>query len=308
MRNEKAEEKTMVLKTTVRSILKTLTVKTRLYWQMTKGLQTGLLLSTGLAGYMSARCPYQTWQTTLALAGSLFLAISGSTVINMVCDRDIDARMPRTQKRPLPTGQVSVVEALTLGGVISVIGIGWAAFLSPLYSLIVFAGLFFDVVVYTIWLKRRTPWSILWGGIAGGMPVLAGRVLGLGMIDWVGLMLALAVLLWIPTHIMTFSLRYREDYAKAGVPTFPSAYGERITSIIIALSSIATAIAMALAAYGIGITWGYMRLLIVLSCGLLVSAISSMVRPSSKMSFSLFIFASVYMLGSMILVVIGVLL
>ena len=257
---------------------------------------------------MSARCPYQTWQMTLALAGSLLLAISGSTVINMVYDRDIDARMPRTQKRPLPTGQVSVVEALTLGGVISVIGIGWAAFLSPLYSLIVFAGLFFDVVVYTIWLKRRTPWSILWGGIAGGMPVLAGRVLGLGMIDWVGLMLALAVLLWIPTHIMTFSLRYREDYAKAGVPTFPSAYGERITSIIIALSSIATAIAMALAAYGIGITWGYMRLLIVLSCGLLVSAISSMVRPSSKMSFSLFIFASVYMLGSMILVVIGVLL
>ena len=295
-------------KTTVQSKLNTLTVKFRLYWKMTKIRQTGLLLSTGLAGYMSARCPYQTWQMTLALAGSLLLAISGSTVINMVCDRDIDARMPRTQKRPLPTGQVSVVEALTLGGVISVIGIGWAAFLSPLYSLIVFAGLFFDVVVYTIWLKRRTPWSILWGGIAGGMPVLAGRVLGLGMIDWVGLMLALAVLLWIPTHIMTFSLRYREDYAKAGVPTFPSAYGERITSIIIALSSIATAIAMALAAYGIGITWGYMRLLIVLSCGLLVSAISSMVRPSSKMSFSLFIFASVYMLGSMILVVIGVLL
>ena len=295
-------------KTTVQSKLNTLTVKFRLYWKMTKIRQTGLLLSTGLTGYMTARCPYQTWQMTLALAGSLLLAISGSTVINMVCDRDIDARMPRTQKRPLPTGQVSVVEALTLGGVISVIGIGWAAFLSPLYSLIVFAGLFFDVVVYTIWLKRRTPWSILWGGIAGGMPVLAGRVLGLGMIDWVGLMLALAVLLWIPTHIMTFSLRYREDYAKAGVPTFPSAYGERITSIIIALSSIATAIAMALAAYGIGITWGYMRLLIVLSCGLLVSAISSMVRPSSKMSFSLFIFASVYMLGSMILVVIGVLL
>ena len=291
----------------IQSTLKRLTAKLRLYWQMTKCLQTALLLLTGLAGYMSARCPVQTWQTTLALAGSLFLAISGSTVINMLYDRDIDARMPRTQKRPLPSGQVSTVEALILGGALSVIGIGWATFLSPLFGLVVFAGLFFDVVVYTIWLKRRTPWSIIWGGIAGGMPALAGRALGLGTIDWVGLMLALAVLLWIPTHIMTFSLRYREDYAKAGVPTFPSAYGERITSIIIALSSIATAIAMAFAAYGIGITWGYMRLLIVLSCGLLALAISSMLRPSFKMNFGLFKFASLYMLSSMLLVVLGVL-
>jgi len=296
-----------ISKTTIQSTLKPLTVKIRLYWQMTKSLQTSLLLSTGLAGYMSARCPVQTWQTLLALAGSLFLAISGSTVINMVYDRDIDARMPRTQKRPLPNGQVSVAEALTLGCVLSVIGIGWAAFLAPFYGLVVFAGLFFDVVVYTIWLKRRTPWSIIWGGIAGGMPALAGRVLGLGTIDWVGLMLALAVLLWIPTHIMTFSLRYREDYAKAGVPTFPAVYGERITRFIIALSSIATAIAMAFAAYGIGITWGYMRLLIVLSCGLLALAISSMMRPSFKMNFGLFKFASLYMLSSMVLVVLGVL-
>jgi len=92
MRNEKTEDKTMTyIKTTFKSTLKTLSVKIPLYWQMTKSLQTGLLLSTGLAGYMSARCPYQTWQMLLALTGSLFLAISGSTVINMVYDRDIDA-------------------------------------------------------------------------------------------------------------------------------------------------------------------------------------------------------------------------
>ena len=295
------------LTTTIRSTLETLTMKIRLYWSMTKGLQTALLLSTGLAGYMCARCPYQTWQMVIALMGSLFLAISGSTVLNMVYDRDIDALMPRTMKRPLPSGKVSVAEALTLGSVLSILGIAWAIYLLPLYGLIVFAGLFIDVVVYTIWLKRRTPWSIIWGGIAGGMPALAGRVLGLGAIDWVGVVLALAVLLWIPTHIMTFSLRYREDYTKAGVPTFPSVYGERTTSIIIALSSITTAIAMAFAAYGIGLTWGYMRLLIILSCGLLALAIGSIVRPSQKMNFSLFKFASLYMLSSMLLVVLGVL-
>ena len=62
------------------------------------------------------------------------------------------------------------------------------------------------MVIYTIWLKRRTAWSILWGGISGGMPVLAGRVLGTGEIDWIGIALALGVLFWIPTHILTIHL------------------------------------------------------------------------------------------------------
>ena len=74
--------------------------------------------------------------------------------------------------------------------------------------MIVLAGLFFDVVIYTIWLKRRTPYSIIVGGLAGGMPALAGRTLGTGRVDLLGLLLALAVLLWIPTHIVTFGVRY----------------------------------------------------------------------------------------------------
>ena len=150
----------------------------RSYWTLIKSLQTGLLLVTGLAGYMSARCPVIAWQTMVGLTGSLFLAISGSTVLNMVYDRDIDLCMGRTCLRPLPPGRVSVREAVALGILLSVAGVAWALALSPLYGLVVFAGLFCDVVVYTLWLKRRTAWSIVWGGIAGGMPILAGRVLG----------------------------------------------------------------------------------------------------------------------------------
>ena len=192
---------------------------------MTKSLQTGLLLVTGLAGYMSARCPVIAWQTLLAVTGSLFLAISGSTVLNMVHDRDIDLRMMRTCQRPLPAGLVSVREATILGVLLSTVGVAWALSLTPLYGLIVFAGLFCDVVVYTLWLKRRTAWSIVWGGIAGGMPILAGRALGTGQIEPIGVLLSLAVLLWIPTHIMTFSIRYRQDYERASIRTFPSTYG-----------------------------------------------------------------------------------
>jgi len=130
------------------------------------------------------------------------------TVCNKEFDRDIDASMGRTQKRPLPSGLVQPGEALKLGIVLSILGVGWALILDPLYGSIVFAGLFFDVIVYTVWLKRRTAWSIIWGGVSGGMPILAGRALGMGQIDWIGIALAASVLFWIPTHIMTFNIRY----------------------------------------------------------------------------------------------------
>ena len=236
------------------------------------------------------------------MAGSLFLAISGSTVLNMWYDRDIDAKMPRTSNRTLPAGKILPQEALFFGITISILGVGWALAMDRLFGAIVFAGLFFDVVVYTIWLKRRTCWSIVWGGISGAMPVLAGRALGIGALDWGSMALAAGVLFWIPTHILTFSMRYHEDYQAAGVPTFPSTYGFRFTRVVIATSSIIAALAMAAAAYGIGLSWGYLRLMAVLSSGLLILAVGSMIRPSERVNFGLFKYASLYMLCSMLLV------
>jgi protoheme IX farnesyltransferase len=271
------------------------------YLPLIKSLQTTLLLITGLAGYMSARCPVLNIPTLLELTGSLFLAISGSTVLNMWYDRDIDAIMPRTCNRPLSTGDTKPQEAFLFGSILSIVGIGWAISIDLLYGFIVFAGLFFDVMIYTIWLKRRTAWSILWGGIAGGMPVLAGRALGLGEIDWIGIALSLGVLFWIPTHILTFSIRYHTDYQLAKIPTFPSAYSFKTTRLIIALSSILTALAMGLAAYGVGLTWGFLRLLGVLSVGLCIMAVRSLTKPSERITFGLFKYASLYMLSSMLL-------
>ncbi len=277
-----------------------ITIK-RKYFPLVKSLQTALLLITGIAGYMSASCPVHNIPTVLGLTGSLLLSISGSTVLNMWYDRDIDAIMPRTSKRPLSTGEVQPKEALIFGLVISVIGISWAISLDPLFGVIVFAGLFFDVVVYTIWLKRRTAWSIIWGGISGGMPILAGRVLGTGQMDWVGITLALGVLFWIPTHILTFSIRYHDDYKKAGVPTFPSTYSFQTTRLIIAVSSVLATLAFGAASYGVGLTWGFMRLLVVLSVGLFILAVQSLRSPSERITFGLFKYASLYMLSAMLL-------
>jgi protoheme IX farnesyltransferase len=280
--------------------MNTLTAKFRTYWPLIKATQTGLLLSTGIAGYMSAHT-VPNLLIMLGMAASLFLSISGSTVLNMWWDRDIDMKMRRTQKRPTSSGAVSPEETLRLGLVLSLLGVGWAVAINALYGLVVFAGLFFDVVVYSMWLKRRTCWGILWGGISGAMPILAGRVLAVGQIEIIGLLLAGAVLFWIPTHTLTFSIKFAEDYKAAGVPTFPSTYGLDVTRAVIALSSIIAAASIGTAGVMIGVQAGILRLMVVLSSGLLLLSFATVFRPSERVNFSLFKYASLYMLASMIL-------
>ncbi len=277
--------------------------KVRLYWPLIKSLQTGLLLATGLAGYMSARCPVFHLGTLVGLTLSLLLSISGSTILNMWWDRDIDARMKRTQMRPLSSGAIQPGEALRLGLVFAVAGVSLAVWMNALYGLIIFAGLFFDVVIYTLWLKRRTCWSIVWGGISGGMPILAGRALGLGSIDEVGILLCLGILFWIPTHILTYSMKYFDDYRSAGIPTFASTFGFPATRLTIAASSVFAILAMSFSAWQIGVSYLHFGGLVVLSLILFILAVASILRPTEKLNFGLFKFASVYMFLAMALMV-----
>lgn len=281
-------------------------VRLRAYWRLIKSLQTGLLLVTGMAGYMSACCPVLSWPTMLGMTLTLFMAISGSTILNMVYDRDIDSRMKRTFCRPLPAGAVSPQEALWTGLMLSVAGVAGAVALAPLYGAVVFAGLFFDVVVYTIWLKRRTAWSIVWGGIAGGMPILAGRVLGTGQIEIVGILLSLAILFWIPTHIMTYGIKHAADYQRANIPTFATRYGERVTRSIISLSTGVAIVLMAIAVIKIELAMRSVYANVGMGGVLVGMAILVQVYPSEKLNLGLFKCASLYMLVSMGLIIFNV--
>jgi protoheme IX farnesyltransferase len=277
-----------------------MTRKIRMYWPLIKSLQTALLLATGIAGYLSSRPPFNIW-LLLGLSISLFLAISGSTIMNMWYDRDIDAKMKRTHMRPAASGQLDQREVLIVGVTISLLGVGSAFLIAPLYGLVVFAGWFFDVIVYTIWLKRRTCWSILWGGISGAMPILSGRVLAVGEIDVVGILLGLAILFWIPTHTLTYSMKFRNDYKNAGVPTFPETYGERFTRMTIALSSILAAITIGWASVLVGLSAGLLSLIAVLSAVMLILAFATLRIHTDRMNFMLFRYASLYMLSAMII-------
>ncbi|MGE5124399.1 MAG: protoheme IX farnesyltransferase, partial [Acidobacteriaceae bacterium] len=173
------------------------------YWPLIKSSQTVMLTITGLAGFLcQPALPVDLFRFA-GLAGSLVVTISGCTVLNMLFDRDIDRQMSRTRWRPLATGQVHPQAALWLGTALITLGFLWSAILSPLYFALILAGAGLNVLVYTLWLKRRSAWSILLGGIAGGMPILAGHTLAIGRLDTLGFLLALAVVMWIPSHNLT---------------------------------------------------------------------------------------------------------
>ena len=250
---------------------------------------------------MTARCPIRHWSIMVGLIISLIASIAGSTVLNMWFDRDIDQVMNRTHHRPLAQKSITSRKVLWLGITLSLVGVGIGLFLSPLYSFILLLGIAFDFLVYTLWLKRRTCWSIVWGGIAGGMPILAGRVLGLGYIDPIGILLTMSILFWIPTHILTFSTHYADDYAAAKIPTFPSTYGVRFTRRTIALSTVIAAALISVTAILIQVNEGILHLLGFLSGILVMLTLYMLLRPTRRANFSLFKYASVYMLAAMLL-------
>ena len=278
--------------------------KFKQYFNLIKSLQTALLTITGVAGFFSARIPLPDWLVLILMIISLVCAISGSTVLNMWYDHDIDKVMDRTHHRPLAQGRIPKKNALLFGTILSVLGVGMGIFMSPLFGLLLFAGIFFDFAIYTLWLKRRTCWCIVWGGLAGGMPILAGRALALGYIDGIGILLSLSVLFWIPTHMLTFSMRYAEDYRMAKIPTFPSTYGNAVTRRMIAISSILAGGLISLAAVMIGVRQGLMHTLNVLSIVLTIWSFLVMIKPSKIVNFGLFKYASVYMLAAMLLLAI----
>ena len=290
---------------TASQALKHILLRVRAYWMLIKDLQTGLLLVTAAAGYLSGCCLNLRAGSMAALMGSLFLAVSGSTVLNMVFDRDLDAHMERTARRPLPAGVISPWEAWLLGGLLTVGGLSWSFSLDPFYGCVVAGGVVLDVLMYTIWLKRRTPYSVLFGGISGGMPILAGRVLATGQLDAIGVLLAAAILLWIPTHIMTFHIKYQQDYASAGVPTFPSVHGISVTRTLIAVSTIGTVVVLVAAGHLLSmsipalIALGFVGLLLI---GLVAA---NLVRPTQFLNFVLYKGASIYMLLAMMVFILG---
>lgn len=180
-----------------------------------------LLVTTFPAMFLAAR-----GFPPLGLAAVTFiggtLSAASANVFNSVLDADIDEQMRRTRRRPMVRDQVSKRAAYAFGvvlGIASVLMLGFGAnWLSAGLSV---AAILYYVFIYTVWLKRRTPMNIVWGGVAGCFPPLIGWTAVTGSLAWPPFVLFLIVFFWTPPHTWALGLRYREDYAGVDVPMLP---------------------------------------------------------------------------------------
>ena len=196
--------------------------RVRAYVALTKPRVVELLLVVTVPAMVLAA---DGWPGTLLLLATLVGGAAGAGAagaLNCWVERDRDALMRRTSRRPLPSRSVSDRGALVLGAVLQVLSFSllWVA-VNLLTALLVLAASAFYVVVYTIWLKPRTSQNIVWGGAAGCVPALAGWSAVTGTLDWPAWVLFGVVFFWTPPHFWALALKFRDDYAAAGVPMLP---------------------------------------------------------------------------------------
>jgi heme o synthase len=167
------------------------------------------------------------------------LASAGSSAINQYLDRDMDARMSRTSRRPIPSGRIDPLSALVFGiGLIAWSVVVLAVLVNWLAALLAFIGAVYYVVLYTIILKRNTVVNILIGGGAGAIPVLVGWAAVRGSLNFEAFLLFAIVFYWTPPHSWALALLVNVDYARANVPMMPVARGEHATRVQILLYSL----------------------------------------------------------------------
>ncbi|MCS7135723.1 MAG: heme o synthase [Nitrososphaerota archaeon] len=212
------------------------------YWQVTKPRTWFLLTFTGfcsaIVGFGISGKSIDWYVVTLATL-AIALGSAGANAITCYIDRDIDAVMDRTKMRPLPSGKIKPAEkALYFGLILSIVAILMSLMLNPICFGLMLFGLLDNILVYSKWLKRRNPINIIAGGFSGGAPAMIGYLAATTENLALGLIIAALVVLWIPTHIWSLALRYKEDYAKVKVPMLPVVVPERVAIRCIASTSV----------------------------------------------------------------------
>ncbi|MFF3495240.1 heme o synthase [Streptomyces sp. NPDC002795] len=210
-----------------------------------------LLITTVPVMFLAEQGVPDLWLVLITCVGG-YLSAGGANALNMWWDRDIDALMERTSQRPLVTGMVSPKECLAFGialAVISTLLFGFAVnWLSAWLSL---GALLFYVVVYTMILKRRTAQNIVWGGIAGCLPVLIGWSSVTNSMSWAPVILFGVMFFWTPPHYWPLSMKVKDDYVRAGVPMLPVLASNKVVAKqIVAYSWVMVAVSLLLQPLG----------------------------------------------------------
>src|SRR5256885_6359258 len=222
----------------VRSSTRNRAEAVRAYVALTKPRIIELLLVTTVpAMLLAARGIPSPWLVFATLFGGT-MAAGSANVLNCVADADIDAIMKRTRARPLARHQVPTRHALVFGLVLGIFSFAWLwATTNLLAAAMAVGAILFYVLVYTLVLKRRTSQNIVWGGAAGCMPVVIGWAAVTGSVSWPALVMFGVIFFWTPPHFWALAMRFRDDYARAGVPMLPVvATAERVSRQIVIYS------------------------------------------------------------------------
>jgi len=241
-----------------RSVAARARVRLGAYVALTKPRIIELLLVTTLPTMILADGGFPSVALVLATLVGGAAAAGSANVLNCYIDRDIDELMNRTKRRPLVTGEVTPRAALLFGLALGAGSLAWFALLvNDVAALLTAGAIVIYVVGYTMILKRRTPQNIVWGGIAGCMPVLIGWSAVTGSLTWAPVALFGVIFFWTPPHYWPLSMKFRKDYARAGVPMLPVVAGDKKVATEVmgyAVAMIACSLALIPLA---GMTWVY---------------------------------------------------
>lgn len=269
------------------------------YWTLTKPKIWGLLVFTGFVAMLIAfRESGRQISIVELLLGTVALTFGSASanVLTNYHDRDIDAVMERTKDRPIPSGKIKPAEALVFGFVMASLSILLSLYFNLISTLFMVAGLVDNVVVYSLLLKRRTWLNIILGGISGGMPVLVGYAYVSNTVSATALYMSALVMVWIPTHIWSLAVTYREDYKRAGVPMLPVVYGERVASICIAAASTLLAIFSVAVIFFASVSTFYLVTTLALGSAVLGYSVKLILDRSSDTAWKLFKITSPYLM------------
>tara|TARA_Y100000590_G_scaffold264281_1_gene296917 strand:- start:5152 stop:6057 length:906 start_codon:yes stop_codon:yes gene_type:complete len=273
------------------------------YYELTKPNVWWLLVFTAIgamirAGGISGEFSIQR-EIILLVILSVTCGTAGAEAISNYIDRDIDAIMKRTKNRPIPSGRIKASNSLIFGIILSVIAISSTYMIDsinnnalPIVTFLMLFGLFDYVIVYSAYLKRKNFTNIILGGFSGAMPALIGYTAVSKVITIEGLLISALVFIWIPAHIWSLSLRFKEDYSEADIPMLPIVVSLKTSIRLIALSSILLII-FSLMIYQIGII--YLIAAIISGGIVLIASIRLLIEPSQEKAWTLFKISSPYL-------------
>lgn len=259
------------------------------YILVTKPNSVWLLVFTAVGGMVvggGVGKPLGWWALALT---AITAGCAGANTLTCYIDRDMDAIMERTRRRPLPGGRIQPPErALVWGLFLAGLALVLSWLLNPLAFLWMFLGLFDNVVIYSLWAKRRTCINIILGSVSGGMPTLFGWSAARGDIAWLPVLMGFLVVLWTPNHIWSLAIRYRDDYARAGVPMLPVVHNVRRAVAIITAAQVLT-FATSLALYWVGgFGLGYLWVACISGAVVVLGQFYLLLRPTPQNAWLMF--------------------